>query len=86
MLSLKNLVKTYNVKGKVPVRAIDGITVDLPETDKYGKIITLSNHSLKSTRFMLNASSDGAYYSMDNAIYTVTTQITGIITQMKRLF
>lgn len=32
MLSLKNLVKTYNVKGKVPVRALDGITVDLPET------------------------------------------------------
>ncbi len=57
-----------------------------PKAEKYGKIIALSDHSLNSTRFMLNASKDGAHYSMDNAIYLITVQVTGIIAQMKQLF
>ena len=32
MLSVRNLVKVYKAKGGTEVRALDGVTVDFPET------------------------------------------------------
>ena len=32
MLSVKNLVKVYNTKGGVGVRALDSVSIDFPET------------------------------------------------------
>lgn len=57
-----------------------------PETEKYGKVITLSDHSLEKTKYALNAGQNGATYVMSNAIYEITVLTTSVITQMKKIF
>ena len=57
-----------------------------PETEKYGKVITLSDHSREKTKYALNAGQNGATYVMSNAIYEITVRTASVISQMKKIF
>lgn len=57
-----------------------------PKNEKYGKIISLSDHSLSKTRYVLNGGTNGATYAMSNNVYVATSSVSGIIYQMKKLF
>ncbi len=56
------------------------------EKEKYGNVISLSDHSYEKTNFMLGAGDNGAKYTMRNAIYAITAETAKMLYEMKLVF